>query len=199
MTPTYVDPFLGAGAVWLALFNPALVPPVSWMGGKRRLARELLQLLDLVPGRPVASVVGDASWWGWVWQVVLDPDRGPAVSAWLRSWRGEPPRDLWFRLRAAGPPDDIVERAAGLLWLQARAASGVPVWWQDRLVSMDATAAGRTRRGSRPGCLRWFSTPRRRSTPPGSGTRPSRGWSPPRAATASRPERPTTQAARAAY
>lgn len=142
MTPTYVDPFLGAGSVWLALLDPGLVAPVSWMGGKRRLARELLQLLELVPGRPVASVVGDASWWGWVWQVVLDPDRGPAVSAWLRSWRGEPPRDLWFRLRDAGPPDDIVERAAGLLWLQARAASGVPVWWQDRMVSMDGHGRG---------------------------------------------------------
>lgn len=36
--PVYVSPFLGAGADWLCLLSPDLVPPVSWVGGKRRLA-----------------------------------------------------------------------------------------------------------------------------------------------------------------
>jgi hypothetical protein len=127
---TLVSPFAGAASEWLCTLDPVLVPPVSWMGGKRRLAPELLRLLGLEPGRPVPTILGDASWWGWLWPGVLDAETGPQVSAWLRSWRDEDPRELWFRLRDAGPPDDLVERAAGLLWLQARAASGVPVWWE---------------------------------------------------------------------
>lgn len=130
MTPVYVDPFLGAGGTWLHLLDPALTPPVSWMGGKRKLAPRLLEVLDLHPGQRIPSVLGDASWWGWVWPLCLDPVTGPVVSRWLRSWRGEEPRALWFRLRDAGPAEDLLERAAGLLWLQARAASGVPVWWE---------------------------------------------------------------------
>lgn len=140
----YVDPFLGAGAVYLRLLGPNLVPFVSWMGGKRKLAGELLRLLGLRTGHPVPAVLGDACWWGWVWAVVLDPVLGPEVSAMLRFWRDrevrdplEPllpprrqdPRDLWFALRSYGPLSHPVEAAAQLLWLQARAASGVPVWW----------------------------------------------------------------------
>lgn len=144
LTPTYVDPFLGAGAVWLSLLGEDLVPLVSWMGGKRRLAREILQVLDLRPGRPIPCLLGDASWWGWVWPVCLDPVTGPRVAAILRSWRGEDPRALWFRLRDAGPFDDRAEAAAQLLWLQARAASGVPVWWEGSEV-LAAPGAGRVR------------------------------------------------------
>lgn len=141
----YVEPFLGAGAVFLRLLSPELVPFVSWMGGKRRLAGDLLQLLGLRAGRPVPAVVADACWWGWVWGVALDPELGPEVSAMLRFWRDrevrdpfdaslpprrQDPRDLWFALRGYGPLPHPVEGAAQLLWLQARAASGVPVWWE---------------------------------------------------------------------
>jgi len=128
--PVFVDPFLGAGAVWLRLVGEDLVPPVSWMGGKRRLATDLLRLLELRPGTAVPCLVADASWWGWVWPTVMDPEEGPTVSATLRSWRGEDPRQLWFRLRDEGPMRDRPAAAAQLLWLQARAASGVPVWWE---------------------------------------------------------------------
>lgn len=140
MSQVYVEPFLGAGAVWLRLLGEDLVPPVSWMGGKRRLAWQILELLGLKAGRPVPAVLGDASWWGWVWPVLLDEVQGPAVSEILRSWRGEDPRELWFRLRDEGPAQDVRERAAGLLWLQARAASGVPVWWEEEMaVKWDRT------------------------------------------------------------
>ena len=133
--PVYVEPFLGGGSVWLALLDPELTPPVAFMGGKRRLASQILRHLGLVPGMGLGhaalpAVLGDASWWGWVWQIILDPETGPQVCSWLRRWQGEDPRALWFRLRDAGAPGDPVERAAGLLWLQARAASGVPVWWE---------------------------------------------------------------------
>lgn len=128
--PVYLDPFLAAGGAWLYLVSLDLVPLVSWMGGKRRMAHRIMELLGLDPGTGVPAILGDLSWWGWVWPLLLDPEAGPLVAAWLRGWQGEDPRALWFRLRDAGPPADPVERAAGLLWLQARAASGVPVWWE---------------------------------------------------------------------
>lgn len=142
MTPVYVSPFLGAGADWLALLHEDLVPLVSWMGGKRRLAGAILSLLGLSPGRPIPAVLGDASWWGWVWPLCLSAETGPLISERLRSWRGEDPRALWFRLRDAGPVGEPWEQAAALLWLQARAASGVPVWWKGHLVSMDGHGRG---------------------------------------------------------
>lgn len=133
MNPVLVDPFLGAGGTVLGLLSwvtgAKLDPPVSWMGGKRRLALEGLAPLDL-PRRRIPMLLADASWWGWVWLVCLDAVTGPKVSAVLRSWRGEDPRALWFRLRDEGPREDLAEAAAQILWLQARAASGVPVWWE---------------------------------------------------------------------
>ena len=144
MNPIFGSPFLGAGAEWLHLLSPDLVPPVSWMGGKRRLAREILALLDLHPGRPVPCILGDASWWGWVWPTCLDPVTGPEVSAMLRFWRGRDPRALWFWLRDVGPMESRVEAAAQRLWLQARAASGVPVWWEGTEV-LAAPGPGRER------------------------------------------------------
>lgn len=144
MNPIFGSAFLGAGAEWLHLLSPDLVPPVSWMGGKRRLAREILALLDLHPGRPVPCILGDASWWGWVWPTCLDPVTGPEVSTMLRFWRGHDPRALWFWLRDVGPMPSRVEAAAQLLWLQARAASGVPVWWDGTEV-LAAPGPGRER------------------------------------------------------
>lgn len=136
----YVSPYLGAGADFLAVLDASLTPLCSWMGGKRKLAPRILDRLGVEPGRmllgrrvgsPPPCLLGDASWWGWVWPVVLDPVTGPRVSEVLRGWRGEDPRALWFRLRDLGPLQDPAEAAAQLLWLQARAASGVPVWWED--------------------------------------------------------------------
>lgn len=128
--PVLVVPFMGAGAEWLRYVHPALTPPVSWMGGKRDLAHHALDLLGLVAGANGPAVLGDLSWWGWLWPVVLDAVEGPRVSACLRSWSGQDARALWSGLRDMGPiVDDVAAAAAQMLWLQARAASGVPVWW----------------------------------------------------------------------
>ena len=161
MIPIYVEPFLGAGATWLRLLCPSLVPLVSWMGGKRRDADDHLALLGLRPRDIVPAVLGDASWWGWVWPAVLDPEDGPRISSTLRRWRTEDPRALWFRLRDLGPLEDRAEAAAQLLWLQARAASGVPVWWEGELMSMDGRGYGPYRAGQstgRPRLLQEAST-----------------------------------------
>lgn len=143
MSLVYVSPFLGGGADWLTLLSPSLEPLCAWMGGKRKLAAQILELLSLSPGAPIPAMLGDASWWGWVWPTCLDPQTGPLVSERLRSWRGEEPRELWNRLRKEGPVGEPWEQAAALLWLQARAASGVPVWWAgEGLVSIDGHGRG---------------------------------------------------------
>lgn len=42
MTRIYAEPFLGAGAVLLALLDPDLEPGWGYMGGKRRIAYRIL-------------------------------------------------------------------------------------------------------------------------------------------------------------
>ena len=144
--PVFVSGFLGAGADYLCLLDPKLTPPVSWMGGKRRQAPDILALLELRPGHPIPAMLCDASWWGWVWPAILDEETGPRIAASLRGWRTEDPRELWFRLRDMGPiTDDLAGAAAQLLWLQARAASGVPVWWESNGELLAAPGDGRDR------------------------------------------------------
>lgn len=129
MSYTWVEPFAGAAAVALRLVGgSSLMPPVAWMGGKRRYAREIADVMGVPEGRPGRVVLSDAGPWGWVWPLLLGPESG-LVCDHLRSWAEEHPRQLWDRLAAAPPAEDLAERAAQWLWLQARSASGVPVWW----------------------------------------------------------------------
>lgn len=130
MTWTWVEPFAGAAACALRLVGgKRLVPPCSWMGGKRKLARAILDAMGVPAGPPTRVVLADAGPWGWVWPLLLEPGAAARVAAVLRSWSGEHPRDLWQRLAAQPPAEDVHERAAQWLWLQARSASGVPIWW----------------------------------------------------------------------
>lgn len=130
MTWTWVEPFAGAAACALRLVGgEAVKPPVAWMGGKRRLARAILDAMG-VPEEPPSSVLlADAGPWGWVWPLLLESGAAARVALVLRSWAGEHPRELWQRLASRPPAEDLHERAAQWLWLQARSASGVPIWW----------------------------------------------------------------------
>lgn len=130
MTWTWAEPFAGAAACTLRLVGGRdLAPPVAWMGGKRRLARAILDAMGVPETPPSRVLLADAGPWGWVWPLLLEPESAAAVARVLRSWAGEHPRDLWQRLAAQPPAEDLHERAAQWLWLQARSASGVPIWW----------------------------------------------------------------------
>lgn len=127
---TWVEPFAGAAACALRLVGGRdLLPPVAWMGGKRRYARAILDAMGVPSGPPSRVLLADAGPWGWVWPLLLEPGAAARVAGVLRSWSGEHPRDLWQRLAAQPPAEDLHERAAQWLWLQARSASGVPIWW----------------------------------------------------------------------
>lgn len=124
----------GAAATTLQLLGGARVAPVcSYMGGKRRYAPSILAAMGLQPSQPgVESVLlCDAGPWGWVWPTLLDPETSRAVAEVLRGWESQDPRELWDELASKPPSSDLHERSAGWLWLQARAASGVPVWWSE--------------------------------------------------------------------
>ena len=128
----FIEPCCGAAAVTLHLLGgPKIVPPVSWMGGKRRYARHILEALGLEEGLGARQVLlCDPGPWGWVWPVLLDPHRSSSVADRLRSWSTEEPRALWERLRSAPLPQTVEDAAASWLWLQGRAASGLPMWWR---------------------------------------------------------------------
>lgn len=124
----FVELCAGAAAVSLRLLGgPRATPIVSWMGGKRRQASGILAAMGLRPAQGGRVLMVDAGPWGWVWRVLRDD--GDRVAEVLRGWEGSDPRALWEDLASKPPAEDIAERTAGWLWLQARSASGVPVWW----------------------------------------------------------------------
>lgn len=147
---------------------------VSWLGGKRRLAPMLARAAGLRRGVGADAVLlSDAGTWGWVWPVLLNPKGNAAVVAVLRRWAttcpacngsgrnpvgarcvvcirarypgaGPDASDLWAWLASQPPRTDLAEATAGWLWLQARSASGAPVWWDaDRAALLQGSAEGR--------------------------------------------------------
>ena len=130
MARAYLELFAGGAACALALMGgPRVVPPVGYMGGKRKLAPSILGTVGLRPGQGADRVLlVDAGEWGGVWSEVVRDGRGLADR--LLGWEGRDPSDLWRELAAAGRPEDPQERAAAYLWLQGRAASCTPVWWE---------------------------------------------------------------------
>jgi hypothetical protein len=130
VTWTWAEPFAGAAACALRLVGgERLKPPVAWMGGKRRYARAIVDAMGVPEGPPSRVLLADAGPWGWVWPLLLSGRWVPEVASCLRSWAHEHPRELWQRLAACPPSEDVFARAAQWLWLQARSASGVPIWW----------------------------------------------------------------------
>lgn len=142
--PDYIVPFAGGLADVLCLFEPGVVPPVSWMGGKRRLAPVILAALGLRPGQGARRVVAvDAGPWGWVWPAILDPEMSAAVCRVLRGWADRDIRVLWFELRDEGPRGDPAEAVAQWLVLQARSANGAPVFWAEDGRALQGSGEGR--------------------------------------------------------
>lgn len=148
----WIEPFAGTASVALALIGD-LRPPVGYMGSKRRFAERILAHLGLAPGDGCDGLLlADAGPWGWVWPVLLDPERCLRVAGILRSWAGEDPRALWDRLVKEPVPEDV-ERAAGhYLWIQARSAATTPVWFDGLRWAMNARVNGTATSESRPAC-----------------------------------------------
>ena len=141
MARAYLELFAGGASIALALMGgPRVVPPVGYMGGKRKLAPTILSAVGLRPGQGAERVLlCDAGEWGGVWsEVVRD---GAGLADRLLAWEGRDPSDLWRELAAAGRPEDPQARAAAYLWLQGRSASCTPVWWDSEGATTMARSA----------------------------------------------------------
>jgi len=128
----FAELFAGSAAVTLQLLGGVkLGPPIAYMGSKRGYGHAILDALGLAPGSGADAVLlCDGGPWGWAWQALADPSTARAVAEVLRSWRDEDPTALWRRIAAEPPPEELVKRAATVLWLQGRCASNVPLWWE---------------------------------------------------------------------
>ena len=83
----WVEPFAGSAAVALALVGgSACIPPIGYMGGKRRDAPDILGAFGLRVGQGADHVVlVDAGPWGEAWEVIFDAElraEERAAGAW---------------------------------------------------------------------------------------------------------------------
>lgn len=141
MSTTLVDLCAGTASVSLWALAQA-VPLTGFMGSKRRWAAELVGLLDA--DRPDRLVLVDAGPWGDVWDVLRTPDGRAGVRETFIGWTDELPNVLWKRLVADPPPLDPVARVAQYLWLQARSAGTIPVWWSADRARWESPSGSRT-------------------------------------------------------
>jgi hypothetical protein len=119
---------LCAGTASVSLYAMARIGPLcGFMGSKRRYAPALVQALGV--DRPDRVVLVDAGPWGDVWTVLQDEFHRARVAQLLEVWALEDVSALWERLVSRAPPADPAERVAQFLWLQARAAGTIPIWW----------------------------------------------------------------------
>jgi hypothetical protein len=107
-------------------------PLCGFMGSKRRWAAILCEALGVAAQVPERVVLVDAGPWGDVWSVLRTAEGRDAVLYYLHDLQAV--RDAggldaaWER--ALEPPSEVAgRRVAYFLWLQARSAGTIPVWW----------------------------------------------------------------------
>ena len=135
---------LCAGTASVSLWALGRVRPLcGFMGSKRRFAALLADALGC--DRPERVVLVDAGPWGEVWVTLSCESSRATVADVLDSWADEEVRALWERLVCEPPSVHPEARAAQYLWLQARSAGGIPLWWSaaaGRWESATGTGAG---------------------------------------------------------
>lgn len=144
MSGTLVELCCGTAAVSLrALAGRPITTLTGYMGNKRRWSTQLAELLGFGSTVPDRVVLVDAGPWGDVWAVLRDRERRHAVAAVLRGWEGDPHR-LWQDLVVRPPPADDAQRIAQYLWLQARSAGTIPIWWAPERRRWESPTGSRT-------------------------------------------------------
>lgn len=131
---TLVELFAGTASVSLwCLGGPSrpFAPLVGYLGSKRRLASLLGRVLGFEARPPDRVLLVDAGPWGDAWTVLRDRHMRAQVAELLaNNWATWDVAELWQHLVQAAPSDtDHPHRVAQFLWLQARAAGCIPVWW----------------------------------------------------------------------
>jgi hypothetical protein len=134
----------GTAAVSLrAMAGRPVQPLTGYMGGKRRWATQLAELLGYGAEPPDYVVLVDAGPWGDVWDVLRIREHRRRVAHQV--WAGADPHYLWSELVKIPPPaTDPAFRCAQYLWLQARSAGTIPVWWEPSRQRWEAPTGSRT-------------------------------------------------------
>ena len=142
MSGTLVE--LCAGTASLSLWALGRLPPLTgYMGSKRRMAPLLVDALGC--DRPDRVVLVDAGPWGDVWATLADPWRRAVVVELLLGWQEIDRAKLWADLTSRPPPADApASRVAQYLWLQARSAGTIPVWWSEERGRWESPTGART-------------------------------------------------------
>jgi len=105
-------------------------PLTGYMGSKRRWAADLCRILGVADRQPDRVVLVDAGPWGDVWSSLREPETRRGVAQAFDFWDRRDLVDLWAWLSSTPPTTtDPVFRVAQFLWLQARSAGTIPVWW----------------------------------------------------------------------
>lgn len=160
---TLVELCAGTAAVSLrALAGPAgLAPLTGYMGSKRRWATTIADVLGFGHEPPDRVLLVDAGPWGDVWSVLANAQHRRAVIDLLNSyatWRHHPDRalesaaghgedgvqQLWRQLVQQPPLADPHARVVQFLWLQARSASNIPIWWCPERERWESPTGSRT-------------------------------------------------------
>ena len=126
----WIELCAGAAACTLAMATSDKPPqPVTWLGGKRRYAWQLLEFAGIRPQtRPEVVELVEAGDWGWVWPLLVDRGTREAICEILRGWAGRGGELLWRDLASTRPCDlEDPELAATWLALQAGNALGKAV------------------------------------------------------------------------
>jgi len=127
----FVDLCCGSGAVTLRLIGgPAARPPAPYMGGKRRFAPAILDLLRLRGRMPDRIIMADAGPWATFWQTAIVDGRAAEIADALRALGRRPEKQGAALFKAIGDepvPEDPVAFCAVFLALQHGNAMGRPV------------------------------------------------------------------------
>lgn len=119
-------------------------PLTGFMGSKSRWAGGLVDALGC--DRPARVVLVDAGPWGDVWTVLRDRAARAEVAVTFDRLEasGARPNELWSWFATVPPPADPVARVAQYLWLQARSAGTIPMWWSPERGRWESPSGSRT-------------------------------------------------------
>jgi hypothetical protein len=134
---------LCAGTASVSLWALGRVGPLcGYMGSKRRWAGLLVDAMGVRDPDRVTLV--DAGPWGDVWTTLREAAGRRATAGLLDAWAETHPDQLWRDLVKTPPSTDAAQRAAQYLWLQARSAGTIPVWWNTERERWESPTGSRT-------------------------------------------------------
>lgn len=120
---------LCCGSAALSMSLIGCVPPVPYMGSKRKVAKNIIEATGIHMLGPVNRIrLCDTGPWGIAWQVLSNVENREEISKIIDEWCNEDQRSLWDRLRNSPPPLDPIQYTATFLTLQRFSYRSKPIY-----------------------------------------------------------------------